>query len=508
MLQFVSPLLLLAMLSLIVPLLIHLWSRGTGRRVRVGSLRFLEETERSRLRAIKLSQRSLLLVRSALLSLLVLLLAGLVWIEPPSTDGSQPERWVLVHPEALTTTDANLHRTLDSLGRAGASMRLLASGLPPVDLNRREPTQNQESMDVWSLLREADWRLPRGSSITVVAPNRLATLRGERPGLRATVTWIPIQTKHTNRWIESARRVGTDSLNVILGQSSPRGTLFEQYQVYVSTDGEIHTGVSELALDVDADGQQVSLRRVDDLPEDDVMPVDPAHERRRVVLYHTEPRQDDARYVAAAMRAVSELSRLPITISMGSDWDSLPADFDVLFWLSEEPAPVGILNRVEEGLLLISDAKGDDWHDVQRRIVLDAVMLETPATLTQRVMAEQEGRVTWTDSSGDPLLERETVGSGIHYRFHSRFHPSSGTFVQSSAFPEWIWWLLHGDEDAEKTSKSDLRRIATNQLMPRQQRATPVHGSTTDTMPLHGPLWIVAFLLFIVERWMAHRQTP
>ena len=63
MLQFLLPAAFIALASLAAPVLIHLWSKGSGQRVRVGSLRFLEETERQQLRTIRLSQVPLLVLR-------------------------------------------------------------------------------------------------------------------------------------------------------------------------------------------------------------------------------------------------------------------------------------------------------------------------------------------------------------------------------------------------------------------------------------------------------------
>ena len=101
MLQFLLPIAFVALASLAVPVLIHLWSRGLGRRVRVGSLRFLEETERRQLRTIRLSQIPLLLVRLGVLAMLVVLLARPVWVEEASVSDDQPEHWVLVYPDVL-----------------------------------------------------------------------------------------------------------------------------------------------------------------------------------------------------------------------------------------------------------------------------------------------------------------------------------------------------------------------------------------------------------------------
>jgi hypothetical protein len=218
MLQFVNPIAFIALASLAVPVAIHLWSRGLGRRVRVGSLRFLEETERRQLRTIRLNQVPLLLIRLLVFSLLVCLVAQPVWIDEKPVAGEQAARWVLVHPETLQPASyAETYRTVDSLAATGASVRRLAPGFPAVDLDAVDldegPAADEGAVDVWSLLREADRALPEGSTITVVGPGRVVDFRGARPALRSFVAWIEVDAGSPNRWVAEARWIGADSID-------------------------------------------------------------------------------------------------------------------------------------------------------------------------------------------------------------------------------------------------------------------------------------------------------
>lgn len=503
MLHFLMPLAFLALASLMAPLLIHLWSRGVGRRVRVGSLRFLEASERSRLRTIQLTQIPLMLVRMALLAMLVLVLARPRWIDPAPLAESTPERWVLVHPDLVSQApEEGVYRMLDSLA-AGATMRLLAPGFPPVDLDAFTRT-DAASPDVWSLLREADWRLPGGSTLTVVAPSRVVDFRGARPALRSAVSWFAVEETAPNRWIAAARWIDEDSLQMTVGMSDPTGTRFEPYRVAVAA-GPALSDAGVLSFDVD--GEQVVMRPPDVFLRDDVHVIAPAYEERRIALVHSPARRDDARYVAAALRAVAGVSGFPLALSITTDTDTSPAGADGVFWLHEEAAPATVTARVGEGMLLVSDAEGEAWQEVHRRVLRDAETLATPPLLERRVAASGRGQTVWWDSSREPLLEREAVGAGAHYRFYSRFHPSAGTLVRSVVFPEWIGQLLREKEEADRFHPADRRRVSAAQRMPLHRVEGAAHESKPAAIRLHVPLWILAFFLFVLERWSAHRQS-
>ncbi len=181
MLQLAAPLGLLALGALAAPLLIHL-VRRPRQVVRLGSLKFLHAERRS-VRSVRWHELRLLAVRCALLAALAFLLAGLYWQRPPS-------RWLLRLPDALL--EAATLAEWDRLAAEGFEARDLAPGFP---LAKRPDSlspiaSSPASPDVWSLLREADLRLPAGSIIHVFGPPLTTYFRGTRPTLdRVEVKW-------------------------------------------------------------------------------------------------------------------------------------------------------------------------------------------------------------------------------------------------------------------------------------------------------------------------------
>ena len=472
-----------------------------GERIRVGSLRFLEETERRQLRRLRLSEVPLLLVRLALLATLIGVLARPVWFEADAGANAPPEHWVLVHPEGIGQLAlADAYRAVDSLEAAGASVRLLAPGFPEFDLEETPPDA-VPPYDSWSLLREADAELPDGSAITVVGPSRIVDYRGARPVLRASVTWVDLEAASPNRWIASARWIGEDSLHVTVGHSRSTETRFAQY-LGEATEVNALLEADGFALDLDPARRRIVLRPADAYPSDDAQTIAEADTAGHILIIHSPARRDDARYVAAALRAVAEAGHEPLSITMETEAGMFSAATRLIFWLHEAPPSDPLISGLREGQTLVSDAVGKGEPVAQRYIAGTARHIG----LKRRVAAQNRGQVRWRDSTGEPLLEVDRLGQANWYRFYSRFHPSAGMLVHSSLFPEWIWSLLHEGAVPPVVAPGDRRRITASQRAPIQHAGAVRRAPRPASTPFHQPLWGLVVILFSLERWIAHRQ--
>ena len=165
MLGFLAPLWLAGLASLVIPLVLHLWSRRTGRAVRVGSIRLLSGAPPPMARRPRLHDPWLLALRCALLAALVLALARPYWA---------PQRLAAPPTWALVATDlADRAGLVDSLERTGTTVR-------PLDPS-----------DLWLSLAIADQTAPPGTRFEVFAAPLLRGTRGTRPELRSSVVWHP-----------------------------------------------------------------------------------------------------------------------------------------------------------------------------------------------------------------------------------------------------------------------------------------------------------------------------
>lgn len=168
-----APLGLLALAALALPLWIHRMRRPPGPPVDFAAMRWigLEHTPTSRR---QLQQWLLLALRCALLGLIALLMA---W--PVRHVNTEAVDWILLAPgvdPALATA------TIDA---GNAQWHWLAPGFPPLD--GRPP--DRAAGDHFSLIREVDSERPPTARLTIVVPEELGGLDGERPSLGREVRW-------------------------------------------------------------------------------------------------------------------------------------------------------------------------------------------------------------------------------------------------------------------------------------------------------------------------------
>ena len=160
MLQLLSPLALLALATLAIPAILHLW-RPPAKTVRVGTLRYFTGPATRRLNKLRWRELLLLALRLSLLALLIVLLAQPFWKTMPSDEA---QKWALLENGLVLSGDAQ--ERWRAMKTAGYEMRQLAPGFAQVARNSQSPA-DIENIDVWSLLREADARLSSGSRLAV-----------------------------------------------------------------------------------------------------------------------------------------------------------------------------------------------------------------------------------------------------------------------------------------------------------------------------------------------------
>ena len=170
---FAWPLALLGLTSLLVPIVLHLLQRGHGKRVTIGSIRWLQDDTKPRWRKLRPSQIPLLLARLALLATLVFILAKPLL----------PERWML-SSQNLTLVHPSVPVNSELVQAQSGEKRWLAPGFPKL-----EQAPELGTAQSWSLLQEIDAAIDPSREIQVVAPVTLDNLALKKPYLRRNVKW-------------------------------------------------------------------------------------------------------------------------------------------------------------------------------------------------------------------------------------------------------------------------------------------------------------------------------
>jgi hypothetical protein len=496
MLQLLSPLALAALVSLAIPALLHLW-RPPAKTVRIGTLRFFTGPAVRRLTKLQWRERLLLLVRLLLLAMLVLLLARPVWNKPPPT---APQRWILIEPGVVLNGVAS--ERLRAFERQGYETRALASGFPRISSAIARTRDGNSPVDLWSLLREADARLPAGSHIAVITSARIAALRGERPALRAKAelirTPLPQEAQHA---LVSVKATGGGELHCIVQSSD--GTKTARTRATVPVASGVHrltAPLDHLSIEVTENaGGNVSAR----IPDDEWVAVSP-DQPLNVLILHAADRSEDARYVAAAIRAITDAQVDVKPLAAGTDVTRAAW----IFWLSDEPVPPAINADVAmRGADLLQDAESSrDAHDASGADSMTVDGAQSVALL-RRTSATGTGAAIWRDDLGRPLLTVERTGRGRHWRFFSRFHDEWNDLPRSSALPVALRPLLI-DNEADRAA--DLRRADISQVAPaeapRQDESHSLLRTAAERLELQELFWSLAVLLFAAERALSYRS--
>jgi hypothetical protein len=182
-----------ALLTLAIPLLIHLFSRSRGRLVRIGHIDLIRKARQLQVTEIKLTQWLLLLLRLAIFALASLILVGLATKGLDSSD--TPTIYVTpgwLHNSTLEDIDSLLSDAdLESRGR----IYLLRPGFPAAD-REQLITGRQKSLtgagdytNVWALLSERLSLENHRGRVMVYATDYMLQYGSRRPALPREVEW-------------------------------------------------------------------------------------------------------------------------------------------------------------------------------------------------------------------------------------------------------------------------------------------------------------------------------
>ncbi|MEO8002809.1 MAG: BatA domain-containing protein [Arenimonas sp.] len=163
---------LLALSALLLPLLVHLNRRSEQRPTDFAALRWISAQLRPR-RKLVFQEILLLLLRLLLLIAIAFFLA-----KPVSMQTASPQHWVMLVPGANIDAAKNLPAD------KSAKWHWLSPGFP--DYEDKPLTTN---LNVGSLLRELDAQLPANTSLTLIVPEQISGLDGERIQLSRQVEW-------------------------------------------------------------------------------------------------------------------------------------------------------------------------------------------------------------------------------------------------------------------------------------------------------------------------------
>jgi len=301
--QFTNPTWLWGFWGLLIPVAVHLLSRKEGKIIKIGSVRYLEDTVSKQFKSIRLNELILLALRCLLITILVLFLAGL-----QLNIGGKNEKWLLI--ESGIEDDPEFSSLVDSLQQNGFEVNALAEGFPQLIEN----LPAGKKVNYWNLVDELETESL--GEVVVLSYNYLEGFKGKRPLLPDYIRWIS-KAPDSTTFSLNAIRISKDSIEVRRGNSNPDKTVFLNSQAKATDDQNIYN--SE-----DADSVRIEFP--------DTISV-------AVVTDSSFAR--DATIMVAALRAIDNESPNIFRVEKYSvDTYSQVQKMDWVIWLSERPLPV------------------------------------------------------------------------------------------------------------------------------------------------------------------------
>lgn len=237
-----SPLAMVGLLALLIPLVIHLLSKARPRVVAFAHIAFIKVKTSPLLRQFRLTQLMLLCLRMLIIMLATLILAQLYWHNAWDSTKQQPNSHILLTKDWLHHATDIEKRTLSEQFKT-ANMVLVST--KNRNINKTHLTQlstnNQQTppLNIWSKVAEYSAQLPADEQITVYTTNRLKQFIGGTLSLPKGIEW-KVKTLPVERVIQQH----SANIKVIYDNSS------ESSLVYLRAAFEIINTHKSLNLNV------------------------------------------------------------------------------------------------------------------------------------------------------------------------------------------------------------------------------------------------------------------
>ncbi|MCB0463133.1 MAG: BatA domain-containing protein [Flavobacteriaceae bacterium] len=300
--SFLNPTYLWALLGLIVPIAIHLWSKKEGKTVKIGSIELLRESESKQTSSIQPNELLLLLLRILIITLVVFVLA-----EPQIKLKTDKTAITYIIEPSLLDNDKS-ENILNSI-EGSKDVRLLTSGFPyleDIDLENI----SKKTPNYWQLAKEM--QNIDSDSIVVYTKALASGFKGMRPSINKTMEWIIFDTEALTENLPIKARKVDDNVELLSMLSNANYTSFEKKLINES------------------DFTQTELELVEENPV-------------KIVLYYEDTFINDSKYLEASLNAASKHINRTFEITKTQDHNFDTEGFDLTIWLSNQSAlPKGV----------------------------------------------------------------------------------------------------------------------------------------------------------------------
>lgn len=306
---FANPSYLWALLGLLVPLAIHLWSKKEAKTIKIGSIQLLDESNSRQSSSIQLNEWFLLLLRMLIVALLVLLMAGPQW----RTKGDKNQVTYLV--ETSLADEASISTILDSL-QDNSPVFLLEETFPEwrTDMDYKNES---ELPNYWQLVQKMDSL--SSDSIVVFTKALVEGIKSMRPTTQKKIHWVVMGPEETQ---DQPLMAVNHKTGVELITASSSGKVTKIKKEVLDEGFEINNDSLRLLTE---EQQTVPLKTLDTV---------------QIHLYVAEGFEREEKYIEASFRALSTFLKQEIVVQKEVEPTTDRADLNI--WLGN-----GTINDLE-----------------------------------------------------------------------------------------------------------------------------------------------------------------
>lgn len=317
----------LAIPGLLLPFLIHLWNRKEGKRIKVGSIQWLELAEETKVSSLRFSELWRFLLRIFIIALFLFLLLRPFFFDQTK----QPsQKWLLLEPSLLS--DSRLEGVLDSLRQIGITFKTLDHQLQYIEDLSPLPNADSSS-NYWSILAQIAQEDFFPDTILVLAKAYQDRFKGSKPSLPFVVEWMETPGKEKAYFLVNAWPKD-EELIILFGQSDEKGSFFEQKKLRPENKQTYHfPPYPEFVLSQNQTDQNWRIQTSNQILVSKEI-------QKKVYIYADKGFEDDRHFLEAGLKAVAQYTQTNLSIFTEDDTSS---NYDWIFWLS---------NRSPDSLLL------------------------------------------------------------------------------------------------------------------------------------------------------------
>jgi hypothetical protein len=456
-LQFLYPIGFLALASLVFPILIHLWQVKSGKTLKIGSISLLGENAASNARSWHLNDLLLLFLRCLVLTLLAFLLA-----KPYLRDKYQQTKqagWILLSQDELKQVYDTQKQTIDSLLAKGYEIHHLGYGFKRLHLRDTAEiitnTSNNKKLNYSSLLKQLNDQLQPKFNLWIFAPKYAHQFDEVLPATHLEINWKEI-----------APLEGLNNYYVELLNKKYQAKNTESIIAY-ATVSEQHTRTLNVVIK-------------------------PAH-------------TEDARYVKAALQAISHYLNQPFTFNNDINNNQ---SVDLLFWLDENSIPRQIHQKVKTNGLIFRYADGKIDHNPT---YLASQNSFEPITLKRKISSTNtKEEIIWRGGDGRAILSKETQKQPLSYKFYSELNPKHTDLIWHESFVSMLMALVFGEGKTNfgfvNHANEKLTNTAPVASFNKQKQSKP--KTIAATKNLDHLVWLLLVMVLLAERILTFKTKP